>query len=73
MLGTKKKFLIVTTSKHQDKPSEMKIFPYQNMMGWFVNILSKATFHDSMIQCKIEELHFPSLQTSTPLYGRNTV
>lgn len=51
----------------------MKIFPYQSMMGWFVKILSKATFHDSMIQSKIEELHFPSLQTRTPVYGRNTV
>lgn len=66
MLGIKKTFLILTTSKHQGKPSEMKIFSYQNRMGWFVKILSKVVFHDSTIQCKIEESHFPPLQTSTP-------
>lgn len=73
MLGINKTVLILATPKHQDKPPEIMIFLYQNMMGWFIKILSKASFHGSMMQCKIEELHFPPLQTSTPTYGRNTL
>lgn len=47
MLGIRKTFLI-RTSKHQDKSSEITILSDQNMMGWFVKILSDTIFHESI-------------------------